>query len=484
MSELNISQILPEIMLCLAGVLILVVTPFLRKSAAAGGMLLTLAGLAAAGIGAWAAGASPGGTSFHGMVSADPFGTYVRLLILGIGTLMAVSSAAYLKQEKLPSPEFNALLLFALAGMDFMVISANLVFTFIGLEILSIATYVLAGFRRDDPKSNEAGLKYFFMGALSSAVMLYGIALVYGSTGSTAYGDILRFTAGCPSIRSLPLMLGIGVALVVVGFAFKVAVAPFHVWTPDVYEGAPVPVTAFMSAGPKAAGFAALLRVLFQFLPAGLAPWTQFLMVTAILTMLIGNLAAVSQTNVKRMLAYSSIAHAGYILIGATAGTTAGLAALLFYLAAYALMNIGAFTIVGIIAGPGEERVDLDDYQGLGFRYPVLTLPLTVCLVSLAGIPSTAGFIGKFFLFSAAVERGMYPLVIVAVLASLVSVYYYLRVVVAMFMTEKETRLAGGIPVSAAGVALLCGGLILLFGLFPSWLLDLATRAVAGFIAN
>ncbi len=484
MNELFIPAILPEIILCAAGVLIMVAEPFLGRYGRAAGAALAVAGLAGSAAAVLLTPRTPVDLLFHGMVTLDLFGAYCRLLFAAIGVLMALGAAAYLRREELPHGEFHALLLFATAGMNFMVTGADLVMTFVGLEILSIATYVLAGFRRRDPRSNESGMKYFFMGAFSSAILLYGIALIYGAAGSTNYGAVRRFMAGFSNLSELPLMLALGIGLVVVGFSFKVAAAPFHVWTPDVYEGAPTPVTAFMSVGPKAAGFAALVRILFQLVPPDQPVWTQLLLVSAVLTMLVGNLGAIPQRNIKRLLAYSSIAHAGYLLIGLVTASATGLAAMLFYFAAYLLMNIGAFAVVALVSGPGETRVAIDDYRGLGFRQPVLSFPLTVCLVSLAGIPATAGFIGKFFLFSAAVERELYTLVIIAILNSLVSVYYYLRVVVVMFMQEPGEPAAVEIPAAAGAVIVACSLLIIVFGLFPSSLLQVSGNAILNLLGR
>ena len=484
MNELFIPAILPEIVLCAAGVLIMVAEPFLGRHGRAAGAVLAVAGLAGSAAAVLLTPRVPADALFHGMVTLDLFGAYCRLLFAAIGVLMTLGTAAYLRREALPHGEFYTLLLFATAGMNFMVTGADLVMTFVGLEILSIATYVLAGFRRRDPRSNESGLKYFFMGAFSSAILLYGIALIYGAAGSTNYGAVRRFMAGFSNLSELPLMLALGIGLVVVGFSFKVAAAPFHVWTPDVYEGAPTPVTAFMSVGPKAAGFAALVRILFQLVPPDQPVWTQLLLVSAVLTMLVGNLGAIPQRNIKRLLAYSSIAHAGYLLIGLVTASVTGLAAMLFYFAAYLLMNIGAFTVVALVSGPGETRVAIDDYRGLGFRQPLLSFPLTICLVSLAGIPATAGFIGKFFLFSAAVERELYTLVIIAILNSLVSVYYYLRVVVVMFMQEPGEPAAVKIPAAAGVVIVACGVLTIVLGLFPSPLLRASSDAILSFLGR
>ena len=484
MNELFIPAILPEIVLCAAGVLIMVAEPFLGRHGRTAGAVLAVAGLAGSAAAVLLTPRVPADALFHGMVTLDLFGAYCRLLFAAIGILMVLGSAAYLRREALPHGEFYTLLLFATAGMNFMVTGADLIMTFVGLEILSIATYVLAGFRRRDPRSNESGMKYFFMGAFSSAILLYGIALIYGAAGSTNYGAVLRFMSAFTHVADLPLLLALGIGLVVAGFSFKVAAAPFHVWTPDVYEGAPTPVTAFMSVGPKAAGFAALIRILFQLVPPDQPVWTQLLLVSAVLTMLVGNLGAIPQRNIKRLLAYSSIAHAGYLLIGLVTASATGLAAMLFYFAAYLLMNIGAFAVVTLVSGPGETRVAIDDYRGLGFRQPILSFPLTVCLVSLAGIPATAGFIGKFFLFSAAMERELYTLVIIAILNSLVSVYYYLRVVVVMFMQEPGEPEAVKIPAAAGIVIVACGVLTIVLGLFPSPLLQASSDAILSFLGR
>jgi len=483
-TDLLFAAILPELVLCSFGILIMVVDAFLDRANKSFGAAIALFGLAAAAAAARLAGRLPAGPAFSGMVTADPLGVFFRLAFYLIGALLVLAARDYLEREQLPPGEFYALLLFAIVGMDFMAIASDLVMTFIGLEILSVDTYVLAGLRRADPRSNEAGLKYFFMGACSSALLLYGIALVYGCAGTTGFAGILDYTARLRSLAEFPLLLLLGLALVLVGLCFKVSAAPFHVWTPDVYQGAPTLVTAFMSVGPKAAGFAALIRVLFQLVPADLPLWTQLLLVSSVLTMLIGNLGAIPQSNVKRMLAYSSIAHAGYILIGFVAANETGLTAVLFYAVAYALMNLGAFTVVALVGGAGDQAVELEHFRGLGFRQPLLSVPLTLCLVSLAGIPATAGFIGKFFLLGAAVREEYFSLVIIAVLASLISVYYYLRVVVYMFMQEPEESPDTPVPAAAALVVLACGGLSLFFGLFPGWLLHHARLAVVQFLGT
>ncbi|MBN2432229.1 MAG: NADH-quinone oxidoreductase subunit N [Acidobacteria bacterium] len=482
MSDISFSAILPELILCIFGILVMVLGPFLGRNSRSFGGTLALLGFATSIVGALLVPESAGKLFFNGMVTTDAFSIFFRVLFAAIGVVMTLGSLNYLHRLKLPTFEYFALLLFASAGMNFMVLSTDLLLTFIGLEILSIATYVLAGIRRDDAASNESAIKYFFMGSFSSAILLYGVALIYGSAHSTSYQAILKHAAAVNGQQQIPLLFLIGFGLIIVGFCFKVAVVPFQVWAPDVYEGAPTPITGFLSVASKMAGFAALIRILFQVLPHDLPQWVQLLVVSSILTMWIGNLSALTQTNIKRMLAYSSIAHAGYILIGIVAANQTGITAILYYAVAYALMNLGAFTIITILSGRDDRRVTLEDYKGIGFQYPQLSFPLTICLISLAGIPTTAGFIGKFFLFSAAVEEKMYLLAVLAVLAALVSVYYYLRVVVYMFMFEPDGKREVRIHPAAGVVVLVCCLLIFWFGLFPTWLLEVSRQAVILFL--
>jgi len=363
-----------------------------------------------------------------------------------------------------------------------MAASNDLITVFLGLELMSLALYVMVGFRRSNLESNEAALKYFLLGAFASGFLLYGIALLYGATGSTNLRAIAAFLSDSP-LGGSALVLA-GALLLLVGFGFKVAAVPFHMWTPDAYEGAPTSVTAFMSAGAKAAGFAALLRVAGSALAEIQADWRPILTWLAILTMTVGNVSALLQTNLKRMLAYSSIAHAGYVLVALTAGGTEGASAAVFYLAVYSFMNLGAFGILALLGREQEERVLLSDLSGLGFRQPLLGLAMTVFMISLGGIPPTAGFMGKVYVFGAAIEAGLIPLVIVGVLNSVVSVFYYLRVTVAMYMQEEP---AGG-PVeiswaAPAAVALLATlALTLWWGIQAQALLITAQQSVRGLL--
>ncbi len=489
---------MPEIIVMLTGVLVMLLDAFVKPTQRwiTGG--LSLAGLVAAAIACvsmWAA--SDGNSmSFNGMIVLDKLRLSFTLIFLLVSALTILMSMMWIEGEKLPAGEFHSLLMFATSGMMLMASGNDLVIIFLGLEILSIATYVMAGFRRTDLRSNESSLKYFILGSFSSAFLLYGIALIYGAT-ATAAG-----TAGTTNITQIadritsnaalyPPLLFAGAAMLLVGFGFKVATAPFHVWTPDVYEGAPTPVTAFMAAGPKAAGFASFLRVFvfgFPFVAtasstAGLAhdAWLTSLVVLAILTMTIGNVAAIVQSNVKRLLAYSSIAHAGYALVGfVAAGAAADLAqrdealsAVAFYMLTYALMNLGAFAIVTIMARNNDSRTEIEDYNGIGFRAPVLAFTLSLFLLSLLGLPLTAGFMGKVMVFRVALNQHYYGLVVVGVLNSAISVYYYLRLIVVMFFRERTTEWrAPVIPMSVAAVIIITVLGVFYLGIFPGRVLD------------
>ena len=413
--------------------------------------------------------------AFFNMVFQDNFGQFSRLIFLFSGGIICLISMLYLEREKLLKAEYFSLLLFATVGMCLMATSADLVMTFLGLEILSIATYVLAGYRLGEGKSTESALKYFILGAFSTAFLLYGIAFVYGATGSTKY---LTIAETLRSFESYPGFLLFGVGLMVVGFGFKAAFAPFHIWTPDVYEGAPIPITAHLAVASKAAAIVAFLRILYQVMPDLSGNWQLLLWVSAVLTMAIGNIAALTQSNIKRMLAYSSIAHAGYLLVGLTAHNLLGAQGVLFYLLAYAFMNLGAFAIVQLIGRQGEEFVAIKDYAGVGYRYPFLGLSLSVFLVSLAGIPLTAGFTGKLFLFAAAIEQGMYWLVVIALLASAIGIYYYLRVLVFMYMRDAEGETPSvALPMVARVVIVIMVLGTLYLGIFPSSILNIASEA-------
>ncbi|HEX7078681.1 MAG TPA: NADH-quinone oxidoreductase subunit N [Candidatus Eisenbacteria bacterium] len=407
------------------------------------------------------------GRGYSGMVALDNMSTLFNVIFLASTGVVILLSHPFLKKEDVEHSEYYALLLFATSGMMILASGLDLITLFLGIEVLSISLYILAGYRRNSDASNEAALKYFLLGAFASAVLLYGIALVYGATGTTSLtkiADVLGNTAG-------PLPEGLlfaGIALILVGLAFKVAAAPFHMWTPDVYEGAPTPVTAFFAAGPKAAAFAAILRTFFIAFGPVHAEWDMVLSVIAVLTMTIGNVAAIAQTNVKRMLAYSSIAHSGYVLIGVVTGGLIGGTGALFYLIAYVAMTLGAFSVIVLLEAKGERGDELKDYAGLGFRYPVIGAVLSLFMLSLSGIPPTVGFVGKLYLFGGAVQSGHVLLAVFGVLNSAISVFYYLRLMVLMYMREPQEVLpAIRIPLAFAFVLLLTAAGTLWPGLFP-----------------
>jgi NADH-quinone oxidoreductase subunit N len=491
--DVNLWLILPELIICVVGVVVMLVDAFGKPTQrwVTGG--ISLAGLAAAAAASgwlWLSWSGPG-TAFNGMIVLDELRLGFTVVFLVVSALTIFVSTVWVENERLPAGEFHSLLMFATAGMMFMASAGDLVIVFLGLEILSIATYVMCGFRRTDIRSNESSMKYFILGSFSSAFLLYGIALIYGATatttglhGTTNIAEIGRRLAD----SQYPLLLFAGAAMMLVGFGFKIATAPFHVWTPDVYEGAPTPVTAFMAAGPKAAGFASFMRVfLFAFpfviatasqtVPGRIhAAWLGALTVLAILTMTVGNVVAIAQNNVKRMLAYSSIAHAGYALVGfIAAGSTGDLAqrnvaigAVIFYLLTYAVMNLGAFAVVQVIARADDRRTEVEDYNGIGFQSPWLAFCLSLFLLSLLGMPLTAGFIGKVLVFRAALDQGYYVLVVIGVLNTAVSAYYYLRLIIVMFFRERTTAWsAPRIPASVAVALVIAIFGVLYLGLFP-----------------
>jgi NADH-quinone oxidoreductase subunit N len=417
----------------------------------------------------WTAGGPPGG--FQDTLRADRYALFFTVLLCAGSVLTLLLSVDYLRQQPLPAGEYYTLVLLSTAGMIFLAAANDLVVIFLALEIMSVAVYVLAGLLRHESRSTEAALKYFLLGAFASGFLLYGIAFFYGATGSTRLAPIATFIAQ----HGLEPLTLLGVALVLVGFAFKVALIPFHVWTPDVYEGAPTSVTAFMAVGVKTAAFAAFARVFMSTLGGVSASWTALLWVMAALTMTVGNVTALRQRNVKRMLAYSSIAHAGYALVGLVAASKAGGAALLFYLAVYGFMTLGAFGVVIALGRRGEPNEDLRDFAGVAFRHPILGLAMTVFMLSLAGIPPTAGFAGKFALFSAAIEAGDVGLVVIGVLNSVVSVYYYLGVLVQMYMAD-GTRVVDA-PTSRPSLLttiLVAAAATLLIGILPAGPMELA----------
>jgi NADH-quinone oxidoreductase subunit N len=442
---------LPVWALTAAGCLLMLINMTPRKPGSSVSAVVSLVALAVAGWGAWTQRGMVR-SYFRDMYVVDPFSTFFALLFVGIAIVSVLLSWDYLKRTALNQGEFYALLCLSTLGMIFMAAANDLMMIFLGLELMSIALYVLAGFRKNRFESNEAALKYFLLGAFATGFLLYGMALVYGTTGTTNLTAIGNYLLASPVLRT-PL-LAIGALLLFVGFAFKVSLVPFHMWTPDAYEGAPTTATAFMSAGAKAAGFAGLLRVAMAALPGVTPDWQELLTWLAILTMTVGNVTAILQSNLKRMLAYSSIAHAGYVLLGVVAGGAAGSSAVLYYLAVYSVMNLGAFGIVSLLGRGTDERVRVQELAGIGFSRPWIAVAFAVFMLGLAGIPPTAGFLGKFYLFRAALSEGHVLLVIAAVLNSVIAVYYYLRPIVVMYMTQPDAEILEVSPALPATIAL------------------------------
>jgi len=469
-------RILPEIILTVAGTFIMFLEAVLKNAQKRIFAPLSVAALAAALGAAIYANYDPG-MAFHDMLIVDGFATFFRVLVIGVGLLAIFCSTEYLRREGAPGGEFYALILFSIVGQSIMAASNELIMIFIGLEISSIASYILAGYLRDDARNNESALKYFLLGSFATAFLLYGIAWIYGITGSTNLMEIRRvlISGGAPSIA----LVGAAAALMFVGFGFKISAAPFQVWAPDVYQGAPAPVSAFLSVGPKAAAFAILIRVFMTAFGPIAARWEPFIWACALATMIVGNFAAIQQSNIKRLLAYSSIAHAGYVLVAVTAHSEIGSAAAMFYLAAYAFTNFGAFAVVTYVARKGEKHVRIEDFAGLAQRQPMMAAMLTIFLLSLIGVPLTGGFFGKFYIFKAALDAHLVWLTVLGLLNSAVAAYYYLRVLVVMYMNEPMESVDELLPAGAAMKVAVYGSAIgtLLLGIFPSFVLDFASKA-------
>lgn len=474
---------MPEMIIAIAGVIVMVYDSFFPKQRLVSGAIGLLGIIASAVVlGMMWTGTSAGSANFNGMIAHDNLRMAFSFVFLFVSAMTILISTVWVENEDVPVGEYHALLLFATFGMMLMASGNDLVVIFLGLETLSIATYVMAGLRRGDLKSNESSMKYFILGSFASAFLLYGMALVYGATATTNITAIAAKVAD----PNFPALLMIGAAMMIVGFGFKIAMAPFHVWTPDVYEGAPSPVTGFMAAGPKAAAFASFLRIFVLGFPliagvqvAGLLheTWITALAVLAILTMCVGNVAAIMQNNVKRMLAYSSIAHAGYALVGFIGAGVAktdqardtAIAAVAFYLLTYAVTNLGAFAVVTLLGRKNDRRTDFEDYNGIGFRSPVLSFTLSLFMLSLLGMPLTAGFVGKVLVFRPALEAAsplLTIMVVAAVVNTAVSAYYYLRLIVVMFFKERVTEwLEPKMPAALAAALLIAVVGVFYFGL-------------------
>ena len=471
-------RILPELVLSIFGMLIMVVDPLLdpKSSHQSLGTIAFIGTLAALASTFWMA--QYPGTGFWNMVRVEPFSVFFHFLVIAIAAVAILSSFEYLAVQRIRAGEYYGLILFGTVGMCLMSSAIELVLIFIALEISSISTYILAGFRRRDAASSESSLKYFLLGSFATAFFLYGVALMFGATGSTNVDAISE------SLRSgnLTVLAYVATALMFVGLGFKVASAPFHVWTPDVYEGAPAPVVGLMSTGPKAAAFAVLLRVLFE---ANAPGYFWLIWVSAALTMTLGNVCALVQNNVKRLLAYSSIAHAGYLLVAFAAQPELGASAAMFYTAAYAAMNVGAFAVVSHFANAGEKYVAIEDYAGLGKRSPALAATLTFFLMSLIGIPITGGFFAKFYVLTAALKANLVCLAIILVLNSALGAYYYLRIVVMMYMREPRGEVSVTPVPAASGLAIAVSVLATLYlGVFPGRVLDYATQSARQLVSD
>lgn len=472
-------RILPELILVLVGTLIMVLAPLARRRGDSRFGFLSLAAL----LGALAASVAAHlhrGPAFQQMLEVDGLATFFRVLVIGVGGLTALTSLPYLRREQAEPGEYHALLLFSVAGQSLMVAANELIMIFIGLEISSISSYILAGYLREDRRATEAALKYFLLGSFATAFLLYGVAWIYGMTGSTHLGEIrasLTVAAPAPS----ELLVALAAAMMFAGLAFKVSVWPFQVWAPDVYQGAPSPVAGFLSAGPKAAAFAVFLRIFLTAFGPAAERWATFVWWSALVSMTLGNFAALVQSNIKRLLAYSSIAHAGYVLVAVTAHSEAGASAVMFYLAAYALMNVGAFAVVAHLARKGERYVDVEDFAGLAVTQPAAAALFAIFLLSLIGVPPTAGFFGKFYVFKAALDADLVGLTILGLLNSAVGAYYYLRILVVMYMRDPgEAAASAPPPTPATRVTLwICAAGTLLLGVWPSLILASAERAAA-----
>ncbi|HEV3315657.1 MAG TPA: NADH-quinone oxidoreductase subunit N [Candidatus Angelobacter sp.] len=475
-SSVDYIRILPELVLTLFGIGVMLIDPFLAPKASRKGLgIFSLVGtLAAVAAGFYQAACLSsdhfGDLGWFGMVRVDSFSVFFHILIPAISAVCILASLEYLDNQNIHTGEYYGLILFGTVGMVLMTSAIELVLIFIALEISSISTYILAGYRQRTAASTESAIKYFLLGSFATAFFLYGVAMMFGATGSTSIPKIAEVL----SAGNLGALAYAATALMVIGLGFKVAAAPFHVWTPDVYEGAPAPIVALMSTGPKAAAFAVLLRVLFSTAAPG---WFWLVWVSAAISMTLGNFGALLQNNVKRMLAYSSIAHAGYLLVAFAAGHELGLTAAIFYTAAYAVMNIGAFAVVSHLAGAGERYTSIDDYAGLGRRSPLLAFTLTIFMLSLIGIPLTGGFFAKYYVFSAALKSNLIWLSIIGLVNSAVAAYYYLRLIVVMYMREQTVETEPVRVTPAMGLALVLAAIATIYlGVAPNHVVEYATQ--------
>lgn len=470
----DLSPVMPEIvMTCLALALLLADLIIKRKETIAFLSIISVAIVTYILLGSM-------GTTFNGMFISDGYSTFFKLIFFLNVLLTVLISVKYIAIEKVNLGEYYSLILFATLGMMLMASAGDLIVLYLGLELMALSTYILVGFIRYNIKSNEAAMKYFLLGAFASAFLLYGISMIYGLTGTTDLKAISAYIIKNGLSNNPVLMFSI--VLFAAAFSFKIAAVPFHMWAPDAYEGAPTSITAFMSVGPKAAGFAVLGRVFLTAFGSVRIEWSAILIPIAILTIVVGNIAALSQTNIKRMLAYSSIAHAGYVLLGIIAGTSDGIASVLNYLLIYAFMNLGAFAVVIMLRSEGFKGDNIRDYEGLAKTHPLAAALMLVFMFSLTGIPPTAGFMGKFYIFMSAIDAGYTWLVIIAVIFSVISAYFYLRIVMYMYMKEpEETVQLTTSPAIKLALAITVAAVIII-GVLPSALINFARAAVNGFL--
>jgi len=469
----DLTPMMPELVMTALALAVLLLDLVIKKKEVLA--LISMAGVAFASLTLFA----PPGMTFGTMYIADGYSTFFKIIFFINVILTVLISIKYIAIERVNNGEYYSLILFSTIGMMIMASAGDLIVLYLGLELMALSTYILAGFIRHDIKSNEAALKYFLLGAFSSAFLLYGISLIYGLTGTTDLKAIAAFISERGLTDNFSLLLS--VIFFIVAFGFKIAAAPFHMWAPDVYEGAPTSITAFMSVGPKAAGFAVLGRVFMVAFVSVKVDWAMILIPLAILTMAIGNIVALSQTNIKRMLAYSSIAHAGYALLGIITANNDGLASMMNYLMIYAFMNIGAFAVIIMLRSEGFKGDNISDYEGLAKTHPLAALLMLIFMFSLTGIPPTAGFIGKLYIFMSAINAGYTWLVVVAVIFSAISAYFYLRIIMYMYMREPKTTVtlttsfSNGVALAVTAVA------VLVIGIMPAQLLELAKAAIKGF---
>ncbi len=470
--SIDLIALAPVIVLSVFAMMVLVVDLFGARDK---GLLafISLIGLLMTTISAFAKNPIPA-YSFNDSYTVDHLSLFFICIFTISSALAILLSVEYNKREGIRAGEYYALILFCTVGMILLASSSDMIMIFLGVEIVSICLYVLAGIQRDNHRSNEAALKYFLLGAFATGFLLYGMALVYGSTGNTNLFKIADFMQN-PSAQSNPLLL-MGLVLLIIGFGFKVASVPFHMWAPDVYQGAPTPVTAFMAVGPKAAAFAAFFRVFAETFAAMAPSWEILLSIIAVLSMFFGNLGAIMQTNIKRMLAFSSISHAGYILIAVIAKNSLGSASLLFYMLTYAFTIFGIFGVIIILGRKGEENLEIKCYSGLAYKHPILAISMAIFLLSLGGLPPFAGFIAKFYIFSAAIQEGFIALVIIAVLNSAISFYYYLKVIVYIYMEEPTAEFKVSMSPLTLFVVLVGVAATINIGIFPGSIIALASH--------